>query len=118
MICERCLRLVIDPEEHGLYLCPLEPRRANAVIPDDIPGGVVIEHGICNDDGSPRTYYSRSEMKRACAVKEMRPWSEYHSEDHPRIREASQRAEWAAKAGDAARLSRDTKERERETRRR
>jgi hypothetical protein len=32
------------------------------VIPDEIPGGVWIRHGICNPDGSPRKYYSRSEM--------------------------------------------------------
>ena len=34
------------------------------VIPDDIPGGILIKNGICNEDGSPRRYYSRSEMKR------------------------------------------------------
>jgi hypothetical protein len=31
---------------------------------DDIPGGVWIEHGLCNADGSPRKYYSKSEMAR------------------------------------------------------
>lgn len=34
------------------------------VIGDDIPGGVVIKHGICNPDGSPRTYYSYSSMRK------------------------------------------------------
>jgi hypothetical protein len=33
-----------------------------AVIGDDIPGGVWIRHGICNEDGTPRKYYSKSEM--------------------------------------------------------
>lgn len=34
------------------------------VIGDDIPGGVLIEHGLCNPDGSPRRYYSHTEMAR------------------------------------------------------
>lgn len=33
--------------------------------PDGIPGGVEIKHGICNPDGSPKRYYSYSEMKEA-----------------------------------------------------
>jgi putative FmdB family regulatory protein len=32
------------------------------VIPDEIPGGIEIRHGICHPDGTPRRYYSRSEM--------------------------------------------------------
>jgi hypothetical protein len=40
-------------------------RPANAVSPDDIPGGVWIKHGICNEDGTPKKYYSRSSMKAA-----------------------------------------------------
>ena len=31
---------------------------------DDIPGGVEIRHGLCNPDGSPRRYYSKTEMTR------------------------------------------------------
>lgn len=38
--------------------------RSTGVTPDGIVGGVVIRHGICNPDGSPRTYHSRSEMRR------------------------------------------------------
>ncbi len=38
--------------------------RTAAVIPDEIPGGVWIKHGICNPDGSPRKYYSKSEMAK------------------------------------------------------
>jgi hypothetical protein len=59
--CERCFS-DINTGQHGVYLCPLEPRRASAVIGDDIPGGVLIEHGLVNADGSPRRYYSKSEM--------------------------------------------------------
>jgi hypothetical protein len=40
----------------------LLPGRAPGVIGDDIPGGVWIKHGICNEDGTPRKYYSKSEM--------------------------------------------------------
>ena len=32
------------------------------VIGDDIPGGYVVRHGLVNEDGSPRKYYSKSEM--------------------------------------------------------
>lgn len=32
------------------------------VIGDDIPGGIWIRHGLCNEDGSPRKYYSKSEI--------------------------------------------------------
>lgn len=42
----------------------LLPSSASNVLPDDIPGGIEIRHGLCNMDGSPRTYYSRSEMKK------------------------------------------------------
>ena len=40
-----------------------------AVIPDDIPGGVLIHNTICHPDGTPKRYYSKSEMKRAAAAK-------------------------------------------------
>lgn len=33
-----------------------------SVIPDEIPGGMWVHHGICNEDGTPRKYYSKSEM--------------------------------------------------------
>lgn len=33
-----------------------------AVIGDDIPGGIEIRHGLCNPDGSPRRYYSKTEI--------------------------------------------------------
>lgn len=39
------------------------------VIPDGIPGGVEIRHGLCNDDGSPRRYYSKSEMARVAKAR-------------------------------------------------
>jgi hypothetical protein len=33
-----------------------------SVISDEIPGGLEIRHGLCNEDGSPRKYYSKSEI--------------------------------------------------------
>lgn len=33
-----------------------------AVVPDEIPGGIWIRHGVCNEDGTPRKYYSKSEI--------------------------------------------------------
>lgn len=36
--------------------------KAPGVTPDQIPGGIWIKHGLCNEDGSPRKYYSKSEM--------------------------------------------------------
>ena len=111
MRCDRCYGL-LDVGEHGLYLCPLAPRRAAAVVPDDIPGGLVIEHGLCNDDGTPRTYYSRTEIDRACEAKGMRRWSDYYSED--RTKPAREYGDWL-KSGDAQRQMRQNQERERET---
>jgi hypothetical protein len=39
---------------------------AAAVHQDSIEGGVLIEHGLVNPDGSPRRYYSKSEIRREC----------------------------------------------------
>ena len=47
------------------------PNRAVGVIPDDIPGGIEIRHGLCNDDGSPRRYDSKTEIRREAARRGM-----------------------------------------------
>jgi len=39
-------------------------KSASGVSTDDIPGGMEIRHGLCNEDGSPRRYYSKSEMAK------------------------------------------------------
>ena len=36
--------------------------RPGNVIGDDIPGGYIVRHGLCNEDGTPRKYYSKSEI--------------------------------------------------------
>lgn len=43
--------------------------KSNSIIADEIPGGVLIQHGICWDDGSPRRYTSKSEMARVAKEK-------------------------------------------------
>jgi hypothetical protein len=64
VICERCFQS-LDAGEHGQNKCPYEPRPASVgVIADEIPGGLEVRHGICNEDGTPRRYYSKSEMAR------------------------------------------------------
>jgi hypothetical protein len=66
MICERCYQPLTEGD-HGVYLCPLEPRRfAPALWKDSIEGGIEIAHGLCNADGTPRRYDSRSEIKLEC----------------------------------------------------
>jgi hypothetical protein len=38
-----------------------------AIISDEIPGGIWIRHGLCTEDGSPRKYYSKSEIATEAA---------------------------------------------------
>jgi hypothetical protein len=45
------------------------PMPGGNVITDDIPGGIEIRNGICHDDGTPRRFYSKSEMKRVARQK-------------------------------------------------
>lgn len=40
-----------------------------SVAGDDIPGGMWISHGICNEDGTPKKYYTKSDMARAAKAK-------------------------------------------------
>lgn len=60
MLCETCG----EPLEIGVWpFCP-HGTGSNSVIADDIPGGVEIRNGLCNEDGSPHRYYSKSEMTK------------------------------------------------------
>jgi hypothetical protein len=73
MVCEYCKAdvnsLVIHDDSLWCWTChnktKLTTGQSAAVIPDDIPGGIEIRHGICNEDGTPRKYYSKSEIKQA-----------------------------------------------------
>jgi hypothetical protein len=60
MTCEKCDKEIQIGEwpwcPHGFGTA--------VVIGDDIPGGREIRHGLCNEDGSPRTYYTKSEIAK------------------------------------------------------
>lgn len=62
-VCDRCFAEIINTDEHGIGACPYEPRPAGfGVAGDDIPGGVVIQHGA---GLAGRKFYSKTEIKRA-----------------------------------------------------
>jgi len=42
---------------------------APGIIPDTIPGGIYIRHGLCHADGTPRRFDSMTEIRRAAAAK-------------------------------------------------
>lgn len=116
MTCERCLRTIENTDAHGLFLCPLEPRPANVVWADDIPGGVLIYNGLCNEDGTPRRFYSRSEMRLACKVKGVIPYHDVYTEGgNQTLSDARQRDSWL-KSGEAQRAKRDRDEARQEKR--
>lgn len=60
MTCERCGHALQVGE---FPFCP-HGFGSGVVVADDIPGGVEIRHGLCNSDGTPRRYYSKSEIAR------------------------------------------------------
>lgn len=45
--------------------CPHEGVVSYNVQGDEIPGGIEIRHGLVNTDGSPRKFYSKSEIAKA-----------------------------------------------------
>lgn len=69
--CDRCFKTLTDGE-HGVGVCPYEPRsRQVAIVTDDIPGGQTFENGFA----TPQTFYSKSAYYRAlselgCSIKE------------------------------------------------
>ena len=81
--CQKCENIRLDcwePMTAPEVLCELcggathrvlLPHTVN-VIGDDIPGGIEIRHGICNPDGSPRRYYTKSDIRKAAAKNGMR----------------------------------------------
>lgn len=52
--------------------------RAGSVIADDIPGGVLIENAICHPDGTPKRYYSKSEIEKAARAAGWTPTGNKH----------------------------------------
>ena len=47
---------------------PIKFGDAPGITTDDIPGGIEIKHGkgLINDDGTPKRYYSKTDLYRAC----------------------------------------------------
>ena len=45
---------------------PIDDRPSKTVMisTDDIPGGIMVRHGICNPDGSPKRVDSKTDLKR------------------------------------------------------
>ena len=58
--CEKCGH---DIHISEFPFCP-HGKGVSQAISDSIPGGIEIRNGLCNVDGSPRTYYSHSEIKK------------------------------------------------------
>lgn len=74
-VCESCARVEVDQyldwnEPYPLCTCggqttrQLTSRTVATVIGDDIPGGVLIKHGLCHEDGTPRRFDSKTEIRR------------------------------------------------------
>jgi hypothetical protein len=49
----------------GYYNPHLKMGKAPGLITDDIPGGMEIRHGLVQEDGSPKKFYSKTDIKRA-----------------------------------------------------
>lgn len=118
MICDRCYQPTHDETEHGVGLCPFRRRTTAPVVrPDSIPGGMVIEHGLCNEDGSPRTYYSQTEITRECEKRGLLRWTDVY--DSRKTKDADVRADWLQSSeAKRAKVLRDEARRERQAVRR
>lgn len=92
MICEHChedatmVGLVIHDRELWCWPCHNATKgtvgKAACVIPDDIPGGLEIKHGLCNPDGSPRKYYSHTEINAEAKRRGMVNMVRHTDQDH------------------------------------
>jgi hypothetical protein len=60
MTCDRCYQ-PLDVGEHGVGVCPFEPRKAATVISDSYRGGKIFENGF----STPQTFYSHSDHVKA-----------------------------------------------------
>lgn len=115
MICGRCFQDATQGD-HGLGLCPYEPRPVQyGVRQDSIEGGLWIAHGLCNPDGSPRRYDSRSEITRECAKRGLVRWTDGYEERA--TKEGRERADWM-RSGEFQRLRADRREQRMERARR
>jgi hypothetical protein len=96
-------------------LCPLEPRRRqHAVWQDSIEGGVLMTNGICNEDGTPKRYYSKSAIRAACKAKGVIPYHDVYSEGGNQTLSDARHREDYLKTSTAKREKRDRDEMRRE----
>lgn len=93
--CTECKAMSVDlwepiSQTEGLPCLPLCTGRleriisSHSVTSDDIPGGIWIEHGICHADGSPKKYYSKSEMTKAAKAAGLVQGAFIHDSPHGR----------------------------------
>ncbi len=68
MTCDRCFKAIEDETQHGVDLCPYEPRSAGMNVRGD-ECDEWIRHGLCHEDGSPRHFTSKAEMARVAKEK-------------------------------------------------
>ena len=112
MQCERCYQEIVNEDDHGHRKCPLEPRRRQtpAIWGDEIPGGLEIAHGLCNEDGTPKRYYSKTEIREACKAKGVIPYHDVYAEGgNPTLSDARQYKYWV-QSQDAQRARHDRRE--------
>lgn len=65
---------------------------------DDIPGGYEIKHGLCNPDGSPKKYYSKSKIKET-AFNSGWTISGDTPKPNPRLQDAKEQEKQRSKSG-------------------
>lgn len=114
-VCPSCkakqIDLYIEAGHYPLCECGAQTERLwsfrGSLRKDSIEGGLVIHHGLCNEDGSPRTYYSQSEIDRECAKRGLMRWTDVYTED--KTRDARERADWL-QSSEAKRAKRDRDE--------
>ena len=70
---EQVARCQCGGERERVYAS--SPVRA-AVHGDDIPGGLYIKHGICNEDGTPKRYDTKHDIVKALDKAGLRPVEE------------------------------------------
>lgn len=72
-LCDNLTIVAGDETHRAPCMTPMardyRPLRNGGVIPDEIPGGYAVKHGLCWPDGTPRVFYSRSEMERVAKEK-------------------------------------------------
>jgi hypothetical protein len=77
---EKCVKCDKEIVIGAWPFCP-HPMGTNDVIGDDIPGGIEIRHGLCNEDGTPRRYYSKSEIAKEAARRGLKD-ANFHTQEH------------------------------------